>query len=1109
MTAPFTLPQDLLLDLSLDEFDPGVLTRGTEYASRRMAEVEAISGEGSALTITGHCRGSGGQRYRQVIELMSLKGHTVLGFSECSCPVGGYCKHVVALLLTAAGDAPDSDHVEDDNALDDDTRAWLARLDAPEAPAEHGVSPRGDCLIYVLDPGPAQLTVGKSRPLKRGGMGRPGAFRLQESDLSAYGRRAYIGDADDSPLRLFHAMQAGQYSYNAQTTVALTGETGALLLMAAARSGRLYRVDALDTPLRVEPPRTMQLKWVLDHRERQQLAIDVAPHIFLLPTWPPHYFDPISASVGALASELPDTLLKTLLQSPALTMRQAIEARGRLEALSQRLGVSLPLPEARTAEQPSAPPEPRVRLTMGRFRHDALFSLHEEYAIAELHFDYPDGVSVAGSERPDPLLPLQQNGRKVFLRRDLQTENAVWSKLQAVGLESYQRRMPRYLRVDSDADCLMAAPADARGWLPLLGSGLAALELDGISIEYEDDFPFRLAEVDEWFVEVDESERADWFDLDLGVMVGGERISLVPPLLHLLKEQPQLLRQLEKLKDEDSLPVRLDNRRLLPIPVPRLRAWLRPLLEFLDDERPRLSRFHATALTALDEHPTHWLGGEGLLELGRRLRDFTGITHVAPPDGFNATLRNYQQAGLDWLQFLSSYGLSGILADDMGLGKTVQTLAHLLLEKRAGRADRPSLVIAPTSLMPNWAAEARQFAPDLRVLTLHGPARAQLFEDIDDADLILTTYPLLVRDQAELLAREFHLVVLDEAQFIKNPKAQSHQVARRLQARHRLSLTGTPLENHLGELWAQFDFLMPGLLGGAKRFNEVFRTPIEKHGDSEARARLAARVAPFMLRRTKEQVLQELPPRTEIVRWVELTGAQRDLYESLRIAFDGKLRAALASQGIGRSQIMILDALLKLRQACCDPRLVKLESAQRLGERGAVESAKLTELMTLIEELVDEGRRILLFSQFTSMLALIEAELWKRKLPFAKLTGQTKDRDTPVRDFQEGRVQLFMVSLKAGGTGLNLTAADTVIHYDPWWNPAVEEQATARAHRIGQDKPVFVYKLLGRGTVEEKILALQTRKRGLADQFLAGKPQDDGGHLLTAEDLDVLFEPLG
>jgi SNF2 family DNA or RNA helicase len=648
------------------------------------------------------------------------------------------------------------------------------------------------------------------------------------------------------------------------------------------------------------------------------------------------------------------------------------------------------------------------------------------------------------------------------------------------------------------------------GWMAFLETEVAALEESGIRVSIADDFPLQMAAADEWFAGLEEEAGSDWFTLDLGVMIGGERVSLVPPLLRLLREQPKLLTVVRALDDKEMVPVALDERRFLPVSAGRLKAWLLPLLEFLDDDRPRLARHHASALAGLDEHVTQWMGGDELRALGQRLKDFSGMTRQPPAAGFQTTLRPYQQVGLDWLQFLREYGLAGILADDMGLGKTVQALAHLHLEKISGRADRPSLVVATTSLMMNWKTEAAQFTPDLKVLLLHGKDRTERFADIADADIILTTYPLLVRDREALLAHEYHLLIMDEAQFIKNPKAQSHQVARQIKARHRLSLTGTPLENHLGELWAQFDFLMPGLLGRAKTFGAVFRTPIEKQGDEEMRQRLAERVRPFLLRRTKEQVLQDLPPRTEIVRWVELEGGQRDIYESLRVVFDKKLRQALAEQGAGRSQIMILDALLKLRQVCCDPRLVKLPTTEALVRKGAAPSAKLATLMEMLEELLDENRKVLLFSQFTSMLALIEEELVKRNIPYAKLTGQTRDRETPINDFQSGRVPLFLISLKAGGTGLNLTAADTVIHYDPWWNPAVEEQATARAHRIGQDKPVFVYKLMTQGTVEERILALQNRKRGLADRLVGkGQMSDvEGGHLLTGKDLDVLFQPL-
>jgi SNF2 family DNA or RNA helicase len=359
----------------------------------------------------------------------------------------------------------------------------------------------------------------------------------------------------------------------------------------------------------------------------------------------------------------------------------------------------------------------------------------------------------------------------------------------------------------------------------------------------------------------------------------------------------------------------------------------------------------------------------------------------------------------------------------------------------------------------------------------------------------------LRHDKETLLAQPYHLVILDEAQNIKNAKATTTRLAHQLQARHRLCLTGTPLENHLGELWSLCHFLNPGLLGDGQTFRRVFSTPIEKHGDANRGRLLARRIKPYLLRRTKDEVAKELPEKTEIVENIELDGAQRDLYESIRLAMHEKVRREIAAKGAARSHIVILEALLKLRQVCCDPRLLKLDAAKKVEQ-----SAKLAFLMAMLPAMIEDGRRILLFSQFTSMLALIESEIKRQKLDYLKLTGRTKDRASLVERFQEGDAPLFLISLKAGGSGLNLTAADTVIHYDPWWNPAVEDQATDRAHRIGQTKPVFVYKLRTLGTVEEKILELQARKRGLADGLFENGGNTAGA--LDADDIATLFAPI-
>ena len=382
---------------------------------------------------------------------------------------------------------------------------------------------------------------------------------------------------------------------------------------------------------------------------------------------------------------------------------------------------------------------------------------------------------------------------------------------------------------------------------------------------------------------------------------------------------------------------------------------------------------------------------------------------------------------------------------------------------------------------------------------------------------------------AVLASHAWHYLVLDEAQRIKNSRSQATLSLKALNARHRLCLSGTPLENHLGELWSLMDFVSPGLLGNEAQFREHYRNPIEKRQETLQAEHLARRVRPFILRRTKLQVAQDLPEKTETLLRVELDGMQRDLYETVRATMDSKLREAIAKQGLARSQIVVLDALLKLRQVCCDPRLLKLRASEpqedddtladaaygaavidkpltRHHAATVAPSAKLELLRDLLPTLVEDGRRILVFSQFTEMLALIEPELTRLNLDYIKLTGETANRGAVVKAFQDGDTPIFLISLKAGGVGLNLTAADTVILYDPWWNPAVEQQAIDRAYRIGQGKPVFVYKLVASGTVEEKMLELQARKAGLADSLLSGVA---GTAALTAQDFDELFKPLG
>ncbi len=602
---------------------------------------------------------------------------------------------------------------------------------------------------------------------------------------------------------------------------------------------------------------------------------------------------------------------------------------------------------------------------------------------------------------------------------------------------------------------------------------------------------------DTWRAEIVEEGRG-WFSFSAGFKIDGESFELQPILAALVNND--FLKVTAGMPPGQEFMIFLPDGRGLALPVGRFRkilTLLGQLTQFKFTEGPlKVSKVDAARLSEEED-----LQPEAPAEVKALVVDlahFERIERVAVPNGVRATLREYQLEGYQWMQFLARHGLHGILADDMGLGKTLQTLTHILAEIEANRHDeRPCLVVAPTSVVMNWQREAAKFAPDLSVLVLQGAQRKALFHKIPQSDLVLTSYALLPRDLEGFLQHTFHLLVLDEAQHVKNPGAQISQTVCQLEATHRLCLSGTPIENHLGELWSLMHFLMPGLLGTSQAFAETYRTPIEKNDSQSKRDALAQRIGPLILRRTKHDVAKELPPKTEIPHTIELTDSQKDLYETVRATMDKHVRQALELQG-QQSQVVFLDALLKLRQLCCHPCLLE-------GQGTNVESSKFTYLVGLLETLREERHRVLLFSQFTSMLGIIEGHLQEVECAYLKLTGETKDRQSLVERFQGGEGEVFLISLKAGGTGLTLTGADTVIHYDPWWNPAAENQATDRAYRIGQDKPVFVHKLICKGTVEERIQQMQGRKDGLARDLLAGATQQLS---LTAETLEQLFAPI-
>lgn len=461
---------------------------------------------------------------------------------------------------------------------------------------------------------------------------------------------------------------------------------------------------------------------------------------------------------------------------------------------------------------------------------------------------------------------------------------------------------------------------------------------------------------------------------------------------------------------------------------------------------------------------------------------------TCPPLGdLEGVLRPYQKQGVAWLSFLRESGFGGVLADEMGLGKTLQTLACIrsAITARAGSGRQPCLVVCPTSLVFNWVAEVNRFTPDMRVLALQGAEREALFERMAESDLVVTSYALIRRDADRYRQIEFDTVILDEAQHIKNRQTQNAQVVKTIRSRHRLVLTGTPLENSVLDLWSIFDFLMPGYLGNHQDFKERYEVPLGRDGDTAAQARLARRIRPFLLRRLKREVAADLPEKIEQVAFCDLTEDQAGVYRQVLDATRREVQQAVGEQGLAKSRMVVLTALLRLRQVCCDLRLLKLEQVNP-----DTASGKLDLFGELLEEVLDGGHRVLVFSQFVGMLTLLREKLAAESVDYCYLDGSTQDRAGVVARFQNnGDIPVFLISLKAGGTGLNLTGADTVIHFDPWWNPAVEAQATDRAHRIGQTRVVTSYKLITRGTVEEKILSLQNRKRELLQTALGGEEQ--------------------
>ena len=679
----------------------------------------------------------------------------------------------------------------------------------------------------------------------------------------------------------------------------------------------------------------------------------------------------------------------------------------------------------------------------------------------QVQFDYLGTLIEGGSSQW--AIVQRQEGRCVL--RNRQREEEAWSQLLEQGFRRLFDSVRARGRNRYDIEILAGELGPAVR--ALIGAGWQ-VRADGKQVRQPGEMQFRV------------QTGIDWFELHAHVDFEGSSVGF-----------PELLSALAR---GDST-VRLSDGSLGIVPEEWLEQYgLLTALGTAEEDHIRFAQNQVALLDALLATQTSVDYDEKFSQLREQFCSFGGVSPSDEPAGFRGRLRGYQKEGLGWLEFLETFRFGGCLADDMGLGKTVQLLAAL--EHRRAEADehRPSLVVVPKSLLFNWQQECSRFTPKLKVVEYTGLDRFGLRKEFHRYDLVLTTYGTLRRDIIDLKEIRFDYVVLDEAQIIKNAGSQVAKASRLLQADHRMALSGTPVENHLGDLWSIFEFLNPGMLGRSS----IFKLYADDVQDQESKNLLAAGLRPFILRRTKKQVASELPEKLEQTIYCDMDDEQRQLYNEMRDHYRNSLLGLVEAQGLAKSKMHVLEALLRLRQAACHPALLDKQSQEK-------SSAKLDVLCPHLEELLDEGHKSLVFSQFTSMLAIVRAHLDKRNIVYEYLDGKTRNRQACVERFQtDPDCGVFLISLKAGGLGLNLTAADYVFLLDPWWNPAVEAQAIDRAHRVGQTRQVFAYRLICKGTVEEKIAELQTKKRALAEAILEAD-QTTVLKDLSTEDLELLL----
>lgn len=683
---------------------------------------------------------------------------------------------------------------------------------------------------------------------------------------------------------------------------------------------------------------------------------------------------------------------------------------------------------------------------------------YDQSLKASLEFEY-DGVRVPFSKSSDkaPYITIKKQGEDFvyWIKRNFKHELDSYNMLLAckfVPMQTNNLALEKENAIDF-----------YNYYIKQAGEGWKFIEKDDMSFFKLMDEPFRLC------AKIDFSEDSqDSFEIQLYGQVGEEIINF--------DEIYDTIQSGEKYS-------RIRSLGFVEYPAQNIYAMMRAFNSFdvyrNDENKFTVKTYRAGLINELKNLGVELVLSDKFKEFWEQMSTFSTHDGLQLPENATAEFREYQLKGYGWLWFMYKYGLNGILADDMGLGKTLQALTVLQKAKEVD-GPAPTLVICPTTVVFNWESEIQKFAPELSCLKLSGADRKSLFKEIPNYDVVITSYALIRRDIKHFKDINFRYIILDESQNIKNAMSQTAQAVKQLQASHKLALSGTPIENKLEELWSVFDFLMPGFLLTMAEFNSRYVNPIMERQDKTVEKRLKLQIYPFILRRMKRDVAKDLPDKVENIAYCELTDEQKDFYLQVLDSTKEELFKSIEQNGLEKSRLSIFSALLRLRQICCHPRLYDKENVKHI-----MSSGKFEKLKVMLEEIISEGHRVLLFSQFVNMLDIVKGWLEREGIEYEYLTGKTKDRQAAVEHFNNSKIPIFLISLKAGGTGLNLTGADYVIHYDPWWNPAVEDQATDRAYRIGQTKKVFVYRLITKNTVEEKIQKLKTVKRNLVDSVIS------------------------